>query len=731
LLILDFKLKKRLEKIFKMSELMTNTDPKIIDRIRRTRNIGIMAHIDAGKTTVTERILYYTGRSHRMGEVHDGAATMDWMEQEQERGITITSAATHCIWDDHRINIIDTPGHVDFTVEVERSLRVLDGAIGVFCAVGAVQPQSETVWRQANKYKVPRMAFVNKMDRTGADFYNVIEQMREKLSANPIPIQIPIGGEEHFKGVVDLINMRGIVWDDESLGAKYDVIDIPDDLKKKAEEYHKLMIESIADHDDTLMEKYLMDEEISQEEIEGAIRQATLARDITPVLCGSALKNKGVQILLDKVIKYMPSPLDVEAINGRDPNDLEVKMKRNPDVEEPFSALAFKIMSDPYVGKLTFFRVYSGTLEKGSYIYNSTTGNKERIGRLLEMHANDKKDIDVVRAGDIAAAVGVKEVRTGDTFCDVENPILLEQITFPEPVIKLAVEPKSKADAEKLTTGLVKLAEEDPTFKVKTDDETGQTTIAGMGELHLEIIVDRLKREFKVEANVGQPQVSYRETITKVITHREIYKKQTGGRGKFADMEFEIGPIDHFEQYAEDDKKVSVSEGFKFVNEIVGGNIPKEYIPSVEKGFRESLQNGVQANYPVQNVGVRLFDGSYHDVDSDAFSFELCAKLAFRNSAKKAGPQLLEPVMSVEVITPEEFMGDVIGDLNGRRGIITKMDNSSEGSVVKSKVPLSEMFGYSTDLRSLTQGRASYSMEFAEYVPVPESKAQEIIEEKG
>lgn len=714
-----------------MSELMTNTDPKIIDRIRRTRNIGIMAHIDAGKTTVTERILFYTGRSHRMGEVHDGAATMDWMEQEQERGITITSAATHCIWKDHRINIIDTPGHVDFTVEVERSLRVLDGAIGVFCAVGAVQPQSETVWRQANKYNVPRMAFVNKMDRTGADFYNVIEQMRDKLSANPIPIQIPIGGEEHFKGVVDLINMQGIVWDDESLGAKYDVIDIPEELREKAEEYHKLMIESIADHDDTLMEKYLMEEEISQEEIEGAIRQATLARDITPVLCGTALKNKGVQILLDKVIKYMPSPLDVEAITGRDPNDLDVKMKRNPDVEEPFSALAFKIMSDPYVGKLTFFRVYSGTLEKGSYIYNSTTGNKERIGRLLEMHANDKKDIDVVRAGDIAAAVGVKEVRTGDTFCDVEKPILLEQITFPEPVIKLAVEPKSKADAEKLTTGLVKLAEEDPTFKVKTDDETGQTTIAGMGELHLEIIVDRLKREFKVEANVGQPQVSYRETITKAITHREIYKKQTGGRGKFADMEFEIGPIDHFEQYADDNKKVSLSEGFKFVNEIVGGNIPKEFIPSVEKGFRESLHNGVQAHYPVQNVGVRLFDGSYHDVDSDAFSFELCAKLAFRNSAKKAGPQLLEPVMSVEVITPEEFMGDVIGDLNGRRGIITKMDNSSEGSVVKSKVPLSEMFGYSTDLRSLTQGRASYSMEFAEYVPVPDSKAQEIIEEKG
>ncbi|MEX0995225.1 MAG: elongation factor G, partial [Balneolaceae bacterium] len=639
-----------------------------------------------------------------MAEVQDGAATMDWMEQEQERGITITSAATHCMWKDHRINIIDTPGHVDFTVEVERSLRVLDGAIAVFCSVGAVQPQSETVWRQANKYKVPRMAFVNKMDRTGADFYNVIEQMREKLKANPIPIQIPIGSEENFKGVVDLINMKGIVWDDESLGAKYEEIEIPDELKERAEEYHKIMIESIADHDDSLMEKYLMEEEISQEEIEGAIRKATLARDITPVLCGSALKNKGVQILLDKVIGYLPSPLDVEPVNGLDPNDEDKKLIRKPDVNEPFSALAFKIMTDPYVGKLTFFRAYSGTLEKGSYIYNATTGKKERIGRLLEMHANDKKDIDIVRAGDIAAAVGVKEVHTGDTFCDVDSPIILEQISFPEPVIKLAVEPKSKADAEKLTSGLIKLAEEDPTFKVKTDEETGQTTIAGMGELHLEIIVDRLKREFKVEANVGAPQVSYRETISKPVTHREIYKKQTGGRGKFADMEFEMGPIEHFEQYEEDDKKVTMSEGFKFINEIVGGNIPKEFIPSVEKGFRESMQAGIQANYPVQNIGVRLYDGAYHDVDSDAFSFELCARTAFRNAARKASPKLLEPIMDVEVTTPEEYMGDVIGDINGRRGIIGKMDNNPEGSVVRAKVPLSEMFGYSTDLRSLSQG---------------------------
>ena len=714
-----------------MSEVTTKTDPKILDKMRRTRNIGIMAHIDAGKTTVSERILFYTGRSHRMGEVHDGAATMDWMEQEQERGITIQSAATHCIWKDHRINIIDTPGHVDFTVEVERSLRVLDGAIGVFCSVGAVQPQSETVWRQANKYMVPRMAFVNKMDRTGANFFNVIEQMDEKLSANPIPIQIPIGAEENFKGVVDLINMEGIVWDDESLGAKYDIIEIPEELKEKADEYRKIMLEAIADHDDELMEKYLMEEEISEEEINAAVRKATLARDITPVLCGTALKNKGVQILLDKVIEYLPSPLDVVDVHGVHPEDPDQKMTRGADVNAPFAALAFKIMTDPYVGKLTFFRVYSGTLQKGSYILNSATGNKERIGRLLEMHANDKKDIDVVRAGDIAAAVGVKNVSTGDTFCDIDNPILLENITFPEPVIKLAVEPKSKADAEKLTTGLVKLAEEDPTFKVQTDEETGQTTIAGMGELHLEIIVDRLKREFKVEANVGQPQVSYRETITKALEHREVYKKQTGGRGKFADISFEIGPIDHFEQYDDEDKKVTVSEGFKFVNEIVGGNIPREYIPSVEKGFRESMKNGIQASYAAQNIGVRLFDGSYHDVDSDAFSFELCAKLAFRNSAKKASPQILEPIMIVEITTPEEYMGDVIGDVNGRRGIMQKMENNAEGSIVKAKVPLSEMFGYSTDLRSITQGRASYSMEFAEYAPVPDSKAQEIIEQQG
>jgi elongation factor G len=714
-----------------MAETETQTDPKIVDQIRHTRNIGIAAHVDAGKTTMTERILYYTGITHRIGETHDGASQMDWMDQEKERGITITSAATHCIWKDHRINIIDTPGHVDFTVEVERSLRVLDGMIGVFDSVGAVQPQSETVWRQANKYDVPRMAFVNKMDRVGADFFNVVDEMQDKLNANAIPIQIPIGVEESFRGVVDLIKMKGIIWDDESLGMEYDEIEIPDDLKEKAEEYRKIMIEAIADHNDVLMEKYLMEEEISEEEIEDALRQATLDRDVTVVMCGSALKNKGVQTVLDKVIKYLPSPYDISAIQGKNPENHDEELERKPSVQEPFSALAFKIMSDPYVGKLTFFRVYSGQLEKGSYIYNATTGQKERVGRILEMHADDKKDLDVVRAGDIAAAVGVKEVRTGDSFCAVDDPILLEEISFPEPVIKLAVEPKSKADAEKLTTGLIKLAEEDPTFEVKTDEETGQTTIAGMGELHLEIIVDRLKREFKVEANVGAPQVSYRETITSSIEHREIYKKQSGGRGKFADMEFEIGPLSNFDEFEEEDNNVTVEEGFKFVDEIVGGNIPREYIPSVAKGFRQAMSGGIQADYPVQNIGVRLFDGSYHDVDSDAFSFELCAKLAFRNSARRANPSILEPVMDVEIITPEEYMGDVIGDLNGRRGIIGKMDNNNQGSVVTAKVPLSEMFGYTTDLRSMTQGRATSSMEFLEYAAVPENLEKEIIESRA
>ena len=692
------------------------TEDQIKEQLRNTRNIGIMAHIDAGKTTTTERILFYTGISHRLGEVHDGAATMDWMEQERERGITITSAATTCNWKDTRINIIDTPGHVDFTVEVERSLRVLDGAVAVFCAVGAVQPQSETVWRQANKYKVPRIAFVNKMDRTGADFYNVVEKMRTKLNANAIPLQIPIGKEHSFKGVVDLLHMKGQIWDDMNLGKSTEEIEIPEDLKQKAEDFRRELIEAVADTDETLMEKYLMEEEITVEELQNAIRKATLELKINPVVCGTAFKNKGVQALLDSVVSYMPSPLDVDAVLGTDP-DKGTEIYRKPSASEPFAALAFKIATDPYVGKLTFIRVYSGTLEAGSYVMNTSTGRKERIGRLLKMHANTKEDIKVVRAGDIAAAVGIKEVRTGDTLCSEDNPIILEQMVFPEPVIKLAVEPKTKADNDKLTTGLSKLAEEDPTFKVKVDDETGQTVIAGMGELHLEIIVDRLKREFKVEANVGKPQVSYRETITKNFTHREVYKKQTGGRGKFADIQFEIMPMEG-------------NTGFQFVNEVTGGNIPKEFISPVEKGFKAGLTSGIQAGYPIEGLKVRLFDGSYHDVDSDALSFELCARAGLREAAKRAAPILLEPIMKVEVITPEEYMGDIIGDLNSRRGMILGMDNQIDGSIISAQVPLAEMFGYSTHLRSLSQGRAVYSMEFEKFAPVPDSVAKTIIEEK-
>lgn len=693
------------------------TEAQIKEQLRNTRNIGIMAHIDAGKTTTTERILFYTGISHRMGEVHDGAATMDWMEQERERGITITSAATTCSWKGTRINIIDTPGHVDFTIEVERSLRVLDGAVAVFCAVGAVQPQSETVWRQANKYKVPRLAFVNKMDRTGADFYNVIDKMRTRLNSNAVPLQIPIGSEENFKGVVDLITMTGHIWDDSDQGSSYEEIEIPADLREKAEEYRRLLIESIADTDEVLMEKYLMEEEITSEEIVIGIRKATLALKINPVVCGSAFKNKGVQSLLDAVIAYMPSPLDIEAVTGTDPDNAEITLYRKPNTTEPFAALAFKIMTDPYVGKLTFIRVYSGELEAGSYVVNTSTGKKERIGRLLQMHANSKEDIKIVRAGDIAAAVGIKEVRTGDTLSSEDKQILLEKMIFPEPVIKLAVEPKTKADNDKLTTGLAKLAEEDPTFKVSVDDETGQTTIAGMGELHLEIIVDRLKREFKVEANVGKPQVSYRETITIAFTHREIYKKQTGGRGKFADIQFEIMPMEG-------------NTGFQFVNEVTGGNIPKEFISPVEKGFKSGLSSGIQAGYPIEGLKVRLYDGSYHDVDSDALSFELCARAGLREAAKRAGPIMLEPIMKVEVITPEDYMGDIIGDLNSRRGMILGMDNQVDGTVINAEVPLAEMFGYSTNLRSLSQGRAVYSMEFAKFAPVPDSIAKTIIEEK-
>lgn len=684
--------------------------------LKKTRNIGIMAHIDAGKTTTTERILYYTGINHRIGEVHDGAATMDWMEQERERGITITSAATTCSWDDHRINIIDTPGHVDFTVEVERSLRVLDGAVGVFCSVGAVQPQSETVWRQANRYKVPRIAFVNKMDRVGANFYNVIDQMRRKLKANPVPLQIPIGKEDSFRGVVDLVEMRAIVWNDDTQGMTFDEIEIPADLMDKVHEYRKIMIEAIADVDEGLMEKYLMEEEITKEEVEAAIRLATIQLTITPVLCGSAFKNKGVQAMLDAVIKYLPSPVDVESVKGTDPDNEDVVLSRKPNYDEPFSALAFKIMTDPYVGKLTFIRVYSGKIDAGSYVLNTTTGKKERVGRLLKMHAVTKEDIKEVRAGDICAVVGIKDVKTGDSLSSMDAPILLEKMSFPEPVIKLAVEPKTKADSDKLGVGLAKLAEEDPTFRVRTDEETGQTTIEGMGELHLEIIVDRLRREFKVEANVGAPQVSYRESITKAVTHREVYKKQTGGRGKFADIQFEMIPLEG-------------NTGFAFADEVKGGNIPREFIPAVEKGFKEGVKNGIRASYAVEGINFRLFDGSYHDVDSDALSFELCARYGFREAAKKAGPILLEPIMKVEVVTPEEYMGDIIGDLNSRRGMIEGMENNEDGSIVNAKVPLAEMFGYSTQLRSMSQGRAVYSMEFSKYEPVPENVAQKILEE--
>jgi len=697
---------------------MSSEDDKIIDRLRHTRNIGVSAHIDAGKTTTSERILFYTGINHRIGEVHDGVATMDWMEQERERGITITSAATTCEWKGHKINLIDTPGHVDFTVEVERSLRVLDGAVMVYCAVGAVQPQSETVWRQANKYKVPRLAFVNKMDRTGADFYNVIDKMKSRLNANPIPLQIPIGNESNFRGVVDLVKMKGIIWHEEGFGMTYDEIDIPAELQGKADQYRKIMIESIADHDDQLMEKYLNEEELTVEEVENALRKATLALTVTPILCGSAFKNKGVQAMLDSVIKYLPSPLDIDAVTGTDPDDDQVKILRHANHNEPFSALAFKIATDPFVGKLTFIRVYSGQLDAGSYVFNVNTGKTERVGRLLKMHANSKEDISTVRAGDIAAAVGIKEVRTGDTLSDPDHLVMLEKMVFPEPVIKLAIEPKTKADNDKLGIGLSKLAEEDPTFKVSNDEETGQTTIAGMGELHLEIIVDRLKREFKVEANVGAPQVSYREAITKSFTHREVYKKQSGGKGKFADISFEISPMEG-------------NVGFQFINEVKGGNIPKEFIAPVEKGFKSVILNGIQAGYKAEGISFRLFDGSYHDVDSDALSFELCARQGFREAGKKAGPIILEPIMRVEVITPEDYMGDIIGDLNSRRGMIEQMDTNPDGSVVRAQVPLASMFGYSTELRSMSQGRAVYSMEFSKYAPVPDNVAKTILENKA
>ncbi|GIV57417.1 MAG: elongation factor G [Rhodothermaceae bacterium] len=681
--------------------------------LERMRNIGIMAHIDAGKTTTTERILFYTGRLHRMGEVHEGGATMDWMEQEKERGITITSAATTCFWKDHRINIIDTPGHVDFTVEVERSLRVLDGAVALFCAVGGVEPQSETVWRQANKYRVPRIAFVNKMDRTGADFEAAINQMRERLKANPVPVQIPIGAGNMFRGVIDLVLNKAIIWHDETQGATWDEIDVPDDLKKEARHWRIHLLEAIAEHDDALLMKYLEGEEITPDEIRAVVREATLSMDITPVFCGSAFKNKGVQRLLDGVIDYLPSPLDIPAIKGVVPGT-EKEEERHPDPNEPFSAIAFKIMTDPYVGKLTFFRVYSGTLQKGSQVYNATTGKKERVGRLLFMHANHREDIEEVRAGDIAAAVGLKEVRTGDTLCDPDRPILLEQMEFPEPVIRIAIEPKTKADSDKLGQGLQKLAEEDPTFKVSVDEETGQTIIAGMGELHLEIIVDRLRREFKVEANVGRPQVAYREAIRKTVDIRYTHKKQTGGRGQFAEVWMEIGPNES-------------GVGLEFINDIVGGAIPKEFIPSVQKGVESAMGQGPLAGYPIEGIRARLYDGKFHAVDSDQMSFEIAGRMAFREAARKADPVLMEPVMAVEVVTPEEYMGEVIGDLNSRRGRIESLGQRQDAQVIKALVPLSEMFGYSTDLRSLTQGRAIYTMQFHQYVEVPKQIADEVI----
>ena len=681
--------------------------------LKRTRNIGIMAHIDAGKTTTTERILYFTGRLHRMGETHEGGATMDWMDQEKERGITITSAATTCFWHDHRINIIDTPGHVDFTVEVERSLRILDGAIALFCAVGGVEPQSETVWRQATKYHVPRIAFVNKMDRTGADFENVIQMMKDRLRTNAVPLQIPIGAGEMFRGVVDLVSNKAIIWDDASQGTSYDEFEIPEDLKAEARRWRINLLEAIAEHNDELLMKYLEGEEITAEEVQETVRKATLSLDITPVFCGTAFKNKGIQRLLDGVLEYLPSPLDVPPVTGVVPRT-EDEVTREPKLDEPFSAVAFKIMTDPYVGKLTFFRVYSGQLQKGSQVVNATTEKKERIGRILFMHANSREDVDMVSAGDIAAAVGLKDVRTGDTLCDPDHPVVLEQMDFPEPVIRIAIEPKTKADSDKLGTGLQKLAEEDPTFQVSTDDETGQTLIAGMGELHLEVIVDRLKREFKVEANVGKPQVAYREAIRSTVDEHYTHKKQSGGRGQFAEVYIEFSPNEG-------------ETGLVFENAIVGGSIPREFIQPVEKGIASAMSQGPLAGYPVEGIKARLYDGKFHAVDSDAVSFEIAGRMAFRDAARRANPALMEPIMAVEVITPEEYMGDVIGDLNSRRGRIQSMGQRQDAQVIKALVPLSEMFGYSTDMRSITQGRAIYSMQFEQYEEVPKSIADEII----
>ena len=700
--------------------------------LKFTRNIGIAAHIDAGKTTTTERILFYTGMSHKIGEVHDGAATMDWMEQEQERGITITSAATTCTWSfptkqgevlpesqPYHFNIIDTPGHVDFTVEVNRSLRVLDGLVFLFSAVDGVEPQSETNWRLADNYKVPRMGFVNKMDRQGSNFLAVCQQVKDMLKSNAVPIVLPIGEEADFRGVVDLIKNRAIVWHDDNFGSTFDIVPIPDDMKDEAHQYRAQLIEEVAAYDENLLEKFMEDEDsITEDEINNALRRATIDMAIIPMLCGSSFKNKGVQFMLDSVCKFLPSPLDKEAIDGTNP-DTEEPTSRKPSVKEPFSALAFKIATDPYVGRLAFFRAYSGRLDAGSYVFNTRSGNKERISRIYQMHANKQNAIEYIEAGDIGAAVGFKDIKTGDTLCDEKHPIVLESMNFPDPVIGIAIEPKTKADVDKMGMALAKLAEEDPTFTVRTDHASGQTIISGMGELHLDILVDRMKREFKVEVNQGEPQVEYKETVTKSANHREVYKKQSGGRGKFADIVFTIEPAD------EVDGKAPV--GLQFVNEVKGGNVPKEYIPSVEKGFKEAMKSGPLAGYEVDSLKVTLKDGSFHPVDSDALSFELAAKMGYKESAKAAGAVILEPIMKLEVLTPEENMGDIVGDLNRRRGQINSMDDRAGSKVVKASVPLSEMFGYVTTLRTLSSGRATSTMEFSHYAETPSNIAEEVI----
>lgn len=703
--------------------------------LKLRRNFGIAAHIDAGKTTTTERILRYTGMIHRTGETHEGGATTDWMDQEKERGITITSAAVSCQWPfptqqgkalqdtkKYSFNIIDTPGHVDFTVEVERSMRVLDGLIALFSAVDGVEPQSETVWRQANRYKVPRIGFVNKMDRSGADFLNVVAQIKEMLGAKAVPLQLPIGAEDNFKGVVDLITNKGIIWDDSTEGMTYSEVPIPEDMVEDVEYWRGQLIEAVAEYDDTLMEKFFDDpDSISEDEVHEAIRKACIDLSIIPMMCGSSFKNKGVQTALDAVCRYLPSPVDIEAIEGSDVNDPEKKLYRKPDAKEPFSALAFKIMTDPFVGRLAFFRCYSGHLDAGSYVLNVRSGKNERISRIMKMFANKQNPVEFIEAGDIGAAVGFKDIKTGDTLCDEKNPIVLENMFIPEPVIAIAIEPKTQADVDKMGMAISKLVEEDPTLRVNTDEDTGQTILQGMGELHLEIIIDRLKREFKVEINQGNPQVAYKETFQSTIAHREVLKKQTGGRGKFADIEFEIGPAD------QDWLKENEGKAFQFVNNVVGGSIPREFFPAIQKGFETAMTTGVLAGYPVDNMKIRVYDGSFHNVDSDAMSFELCAKAGFRTAGKKAKPVLLEPIMKVEVTTPDQYMGDVSGDLNRRRGMMEGMDTRGNAQVVKAKVPLSEMFGYVTQLRSLTSGRAASTMEFSHYYPAPTNIAEEVI----